>query len=82
MWESGSLAGPAGQWIRLSFGSRRDPRVIDAVFTDSTALGPAVTQVVVTTAAGSRTDRVQVTGLPQPLLVPPGPTRWLRMVIR
>ena len=81
MWESGSLAGPAGQWIRLSFGSRRDPRVIDAVFTDSTALGPAVTQVVVTTAAGSRTDRVQVTGLPQPLLVPPGPTRWLRITV-
>ena len=81
MWESGSLAGAAGQWIRLSFDSRRDPRVIDVAFTDSTALGPAVTKVVVTTAAGSRADRVRVTGLPQPLLVPPGPTRWLRITV-
>jgi arabinofuranan 3-O-arabinosyltransferase len=81
MWESGSLAGPVGQWIRLSFGTSRDPGVIDAAFTDSTALGPPVTQVVVTTAAGSRTDPVQVTGLPQPLLVPPGPTRWLRITV-
>jgi arabinofuranan 3-O-arabinosyltransferase len=81
MWESGSLAGAAGQWIRLSFDSWRDPRVINVAFTDSTALGPAVTQVAVTTAAGSRTDRVQVTGLPQPLSVPPGPTRWLRITV-
>ncbi|HEY2307414.1 MAG TPA: alpha-(1-_3)-arabinofuranosyltransferase family protein [Streptosporangiaceae bacterium] len=81
MWESGSLAGAAGQWIRLSFGSRRDPRVIEVAFTDSTALGPAVTQVAVSTAAGSRTDRVQVTGLPQPLPVPPGPTRWLQITV-
>ncbi len=81
MWESGSLAGPVGQWIRLSFDARRDPRVIGAAFTDSTALGPAVTQVAVTTAAGSRTDRVQVTGLPQLLRVPPGPTRWLRITV-
>jgi len=81
MWESGSLAGPVGQWIRLSFGSRRDPGVIDVAFTDSTALGPAVTQVAVTTAAGSRTDRVRVTGLPQPLLVPPGATSWLRITV-
>ena len=81
MWESGSLAGPVGQWIRLGFDGRRDPRVIDVAFTDSTALGPAVTQVLVTTAAGSRTDKVQVTGLPQPLRVPPGRTGWLRITI-
>src|SRR5262252_3484933 len=81
MWESGSLAGAVGQWIRLSFETSRDPRVIDAAFTDSTALGPAVTQVAVTTEAGRRTDRVQVTGLPQPLIVPPGPTRWLRITV-
>jgi arabinofuranan 3-O-arabinosyltransferase len=81
MWESGSLTGPAGQWIRLGFDGRRDPRVIAVAFTDSTALGPAVTQVMVTTAAGGRTDKVQVTGLPQPLRVPPGRTGWLRITI-
>jgi arabinofuranan 3-O-arabinosyltransferase len=81
MWESGSLAGPVGQWIRLSFDSRRDPRMVDVAFTDSTALGPAVTKVAVTTAAGTRTDRVRVTGLPQPLRVPPGATRWLQITV-
>jgi arabinofuranan 3-O-arabinosyltransferase len=81
MWESGSLAGPIGQWIRLSFDTSRDPRLIDVAFTDSTALGPPVTQVAVTTASGSRIDRVQVTGLPQALRVPPGPARWLRITV-
>ncbi len=81
MWESGSLRGAVGQWIGLSFDSSRDPRAIEVAFTDSTALGPAVTQVAVTTAAGSSTDQIQVTGLPQPLRVPPGPTRWLRITV-
>ena len=81
MWESGGLAGPVGQWIQLGFDSRLDLRVIEVAFTDSTALGPAVTQVAVTTAAGRRTDRVQVTGLRQALLVPPGRTGWLRVTV-
>jgi arabinofuranan 3-O-arabinosyltransferase len=81
MWESGALTGPLGQWIRLGFDSRVRPGVVTVVFTDSTALGPAVTRVVVSTAAGSRTDPVRVTGFPQALVVPPGPTSWLQITV-
>jgi arabinofuranan 3-O-arabinosyltransferase len=81
MWESGSWTGPVGQWIRLGFDSPVHPQVIRVTFTDSTALGPPVTQVVVTTAAGRVTDQVQVTGAPQALRVPPGPTGWLRITV-
>jgi arabinofuranan 3-O-arabinosyltransferase len=81
MWESGSLTGPLGQWIRIGFDGRPGPGVIDVAFTDSTALGPAVTQVAVATATGSRIDRVRITGLPQPLAVPPGRTGWLRITV-
>jgi len=81
MWESGSWTGPLGQWIQLGFYSPADPGVIQVAFTDSTALGPPVTQVAVTTAAGQRTDPVQVTGQPQVLPVPPGATGWLRITV-
>jgi arabinofuranan 3-O-arabinosyltransferase len=81
MWESGALTGPLGQWIRLGFTSRLHPGVITVAFTDSTALGPAVTRVVVSTAAGSRTDPVRATGFPQALVVPPGPTSWLQITV-
>ena len=81
MWESGALTGPLGQWIRLGFTSRLHPGVITVAFTDSTALGPAVTRVVVSTAAGSRADPVRATGFPQDLVVPPGPTSWLRITV-
>jgi arabinofuranan 3-O-arabinosyltransferase len=81
MWESGSWSGPVGQWIQLSFDAPADPRVVQVAFTDSPALGPPVTQVAVTTAAGQLTDRVRVTGNPQALRVPPGATGWLRITV-
>jgi arabinofuranan 3-O-arabinosyltransferase len=81
MWESGSLAGALGQWIQLGFDSPVDPGAIGVAFTDSPALGPPVTQVTITTAAGRASDPVQVTGSPQTLPVPPGPTSWLRITV-
>jgi arabinofuranan 3-O-arabinosyltransferase len=81
IWESGSWTGPIGQWIQLRFGSAVDPGVISVAFADNVALGPAVTQVAVQTAAGRRTDRVRVTGRPQELRVPRGATAWLRITV-
>jgi arabinofuranan 3-O-arabinosyltransferase len=81
MWESGSLAGPLGQWIQVGFDTPVDAGAIQVAFTDSTALGPAVTQVAVTTATGRVTDRVRVTGNVQTLRVPPGATGWLRITV-
>jgi arabinofuranan 3-O-arabinosyltransferase len=81
MWESGSLAGPVGQWLQLDLDFPANPGTIQAAFTDSPALGPPVTQVAVTTAAGRRVDPVQVTGNPQTLRVPTGRTSWLRITV-
>jgi len=81
MWESGSWTGPIGQWLQIDFDAPVDPGVIRVAFADETALGPAVTQVAVRTAAGSITDRVRVTGSPQSLRVPRGASGWLRITV-
>jgi arabinofuranan 3-O-arabinosyltransferase len=80
-WESGSWTGPVGQWIQLSFDAAVDPRTISAAFDASFASGPPVMQVRISTAAGQATDAVQITSSMQPLRVPPGPTRWLRITV-
>ncbi len=81
MWESGSWTGPVGQWIQIGFDAPADPGQIEVAFADQDALGPAVTQVAVSTSAGQVTDRVQVTGRPQALRVPPGASGWLRITV-
>ena len=81
MWESGSWGGPAGQWIRFRFLSPVRPRAIRVAFADQPSIGPAVTQVVVRTAAGQVTDRLRATGQPQRLRAPPGATGWLQITV-
>jgi arabinofuranan 3-O-arabinosyltransferase len=80
-WESGSWAGPIGQWIQLNFRSPIDPGVVWVSFANDATLGPPVTHVAVATAIGQITDQVRVTGLPQPLRVPPGASGWLRITV-
>jgi arabinofuranan 3-O-arabinosyltransferase len=84
MWESGAFDGPFGQWIEVYF----DENVrfgasskIQVAFADNLAIGPPVTKVTVTTAAGQVTDPVQVTGNLQQLRVPAGASGWLRITI-
>ena len=81
MWESGSWGGPIGQWIRFRFASPVDPGSIRVAFADQPSIGPAVTQVVVRTAAGQVTDRLRATGQPQRLRVPPGASGWLQITV-
>jgi arabinofuranan 3-O-arabinosyltransferase len=81
MWESGSWNGPVGQWIQTGFDAPVNPHVIKVAFAVSTAIGPPVTQVTVSTAAGQVSDQVRVTGDLQPLMVPDGPSRWLRITV-
>ena len=84
LWESGAFNGPFGQWIQVfftknaHFGATGEIRV---AFADNPAIGPPVTKVTVTTAAGQVTDPVRVTGNPQPLRVPAGASGWLRITI-
>jgi arabinofuranan 3-O-arabinosyltransferase len=81
-WESGSWNGPVGQWIRLRFLDPDDPGTISVAFADRPEVGPAVSQVTITTAAGRVTDRVLATGgRAQQLRVPPGRTGWLQLTV-
>jgi arabinofuranan 3-O-arabinosyltransferase len=81
MWESGSLNGPVGQWLRIDFDQARNPGVIQVAFADNRAIGPQVTEVEVSTAAGKVADSVRLTGNYQRLRVPPGASRWLQITV-
>jgi arabinofuranan 3-O-arabinosyltransferase len=81
MWESGGWTGPVGQWIQVRFDNRVDPGTIQVTFADQSRLGPPVSQVTVSTAAGRVTDPVRATGQAQPLRVPPGQSSWLRITV-
>ncbi|MBV9449891.1 MAG: DUF3367 domain-containing protein [Streptosporangiaceae bacterium] len=81
MWQSGGWTGPIGQWIQVDFDARMNPGTIQVAFADNAAIGPPVTGVTVTTAAGRVSDQVQVTGNLQPLRVPAGPSGWLRITV-
>jgi arabinofuranan 3-O-arabinosyltransferase len=82
MWESGSLGGPVGQWIRVDLLHALDPGTISVAFAHNLAIGPMVESVRVTTAGGQVVDHVARTGRYQRLSVPPGPTTWLQITIR
>ncbi len=81
MWESGAFDGPRGQWIQVDFDSDANPGTIMVAFADSATIGPPVTRVTVSTAAGQLTEAVQDTGNLQPLQVPAGNSRWLRLTV-
>ena len=80
-WESGSWTGPVGQWIQVDFDSPVDPGTIFVAFDDSSSLGPSVAQVRVSTATGQVDDPVAATSASQPLRVPDGASRWLRITV-
>ena len=62
--------------------TRPSPGTISVAFADRPEIGPAVTRVTITTAAGQVTDRVRATGgRAQPLRVPPGRTGWLQLTV-
>jgi arabinofuranan 3-O-arabinosyltransferase len=81
MWESGSWTGPIGQWLQIGFDGPVNARVIRVTFADNAFIGPTVSRVEVSTAAGLVADRVRATGNPQPLRVPAGASTWLRITV-
>jgi arabinofuranan 3-O-arabinosyltransferase len=80
-WESGDWTGPVGQWIEEDFDAPLALSRIQVTFVDSDAIGPPVSRVIVSTAAGEVTDPVAATGAPQWLPVPAGSSGWLRITI-
>jgi arabinofuranan 3-O-arabinosyltransferase len=80
-WAEGSPT-PAGQWLQITFSHRLDlPSQVLIRLLDDSPARPVPTRLQVTTAAGSVTTDTAVTGASQPLRVPPGPTRTLRITI-
>ena len=83
-WESGSYDTPLDSWIQATLDSSISfaaGSTIKVAFDDNTTIGPGVTQVEVSTAAGSVTDAVKITGKAQALPVPAGASDWLRITV-
>jgi len=80
MWESGSWAGRSAV-DQATFDAPVKPGTIRVAFADNPAIGPPVSRVTIRTAAGQVSDAVLVTGNPQPLRVPAGPSGWLRITV-
>ncbi|MCO5973834.1 alpha-(1-_3)-arabinofuranosyltransferase domain-containing protein [Actinoallomurus soli] len=81
-WESGGWSGPVGQWLRVDFDHPLTPRNVTAAFAQDDGLGPPPGEIAVETETGRVVQRVARTSAAQPLRVPAGQTRWLRIRIR
>jgi arabinofuranan 3-O-arabinosyltransferase len=81
MWESASTTGPVHQWLQVDFDRPVDAGVIRVAFADSQSVGPPVTKIAVQTSTGTSTESVRQTADAQPLRVPAGPSRWLRITV-
>ncbi len=80
-WETGGLRGPVGQWLRVDFDRPITPHDLTVTFVEEPWLGPPPERVSVETESGRVEQRVARTSDPQPVGVPTGPTRWLRLRI-
>jgi arabinofuranan 3-O-arabinosyltransferase len=80
-WESGGWTGPVGQWLKVDFDRPLTPRNVTVTFAQDDWLGPPPDEIAVETETGRVVQRVTRTSAAQPLLVPPGQTRWLRIRI-
>ena len=80
-WESGT-SGAVGQWIKIYFTRPLSPGIIRVAFADEPAVGPPVTRVSLTTAAGKVVDPVKVTASFQSLRAPAGRSRWLKITVK
>ncbi|GAA0337158.1 alpha-(1-_3)-arabinofuranosyltransferase [Actinoallomurus spadix] len=81
-WESGGWTGPASQWLRVDFDHPLTPGNVTAAFARDDALGPPPDEIAVETETGRVVQHLARTSAAQPLRVPAGRTRWLRVRIR
>ncbi|MGO8959891.1 MAG: alpha-(1-_3)-arabinofuranosyltransferase family protein [Streptosporangiaceae bacterium] len=81
-WAESDPTTPVGQWLQINFGGTIDlPARVGIQLLDDTYLRSIANQLRVTTSAGSVTTEMAGTGNVQPLRVPAGPARWLRITI-
>jgi arabinofuranan 3-O-arabinosyltransferase len=81
-WAESSPTSPVGQWIQINFDHAIDlPSSVGIQLLDDSSSRAMADDLRVTTATGSAISYPVSTGDTQPLLVPPGRTRWLRITI-
>ncbi|WP_051108844.1 alpha-(1-_3)-arabinofuranosyltransferase domain-containing protein [Actinomadura flavalba] len=80
-WISGGWRGGAGQWLRVDLTGAVDPGQIEVAFAQNAFLGPPPSRVTVETERGTLTHPVRPAADPQPLPLPRGPTRWVKVRI-
>ncbi|MEV5408046.1 alpha-(1-_3)-arabinofuranosyltransferase [Thermopolyspora sp. NPDC052614] len=77
-WRSDGWNGALGEWLEVRFTAPlRVPRIMVAF--EQGVIGPPVAEVAVETDAGTRRAAVRPTADPQPVELPDGPTRRLRI---
>lgn len=77
-WRSDGWSGPLGEWLEVRFVESVEVPGITVAFEKST-IGPAVTEISVETAAGTRRVSVRASADPQPVTPPAGRSSWLRI---
>ncbi len=81
-WAEANPTTAVGQWIQIAFDHRvAMPRSISIRLLDDFAARPVPSRLTVSTDAGTVTSSVRRTSAAQPLKVPPGLTRTLRITI-
>jgi arabinofuranan 3-O-arabinosyltransferase len=76
-----SDSGTVGQWVELRLSGRVRPDHLRLSLVDDPAVGPEVTEVTVSTDAGSLTVGLAAGDQPQRVPVPPGPTARIRVTV-
>jgi arabinofuranan 3-O-arabinosyltransferase len=81
-WAEANPATAVGQWVEITFDHRVVmPKSIGIRLLHDFSARPIPARLTVSTDAGIVTGSVRPTGAPQPLKMPPGPTRTLRITI-
>jgi arabinofuranan 3-O-arabinosyltransferase len=82
VWTEANPTSAVGQWVQIRFDRRLAlPGSVMIGLLDDIASRPVASRVTVRTDAGSATSKLRRTSADQPLRVPAGPTRTLRITI-
>ena len=82
VWSEADPTTAVGQWVQITFDHRIVlPDSIGVTLLDDQAARPVPVRLTVRTDTGVMTSAVRPTAAPQPLQVPPGPTRTVRITI-
>jgi arabinofuranan 3-O-arabinosyltransferase len=80
-WVSGAPGRATGEWLQIEFDDAIDLPEVRIVPLLDNPLRPLIEQVEIVTEAGSVVSPLEPAEVPQAVAVPPGATKWLRIVL-